>query len=340
MKRTVIVSFVLTTILSSSFATKIPDWIENPGKDYPRSSYYVSVRDSKEKDDAELKAVEGIASVFGQNIYSESEAESKMRSLSLSGSVDSTEIEKSLNQKILRTMNQDDLIGIEIVDSFFDKKANRYYAFAVMDKAKAYSFYEKMILNNDKKARSYISAAEKDSFSLVAYSNLLSAYDYAKINEKYALRLEVINLEKAESVTKSLVKTSQITPLLLESAQNTKISVKIENDTEKLSSAFAKVLSDFGFIVSEQKSRYELWGTLSFFEREISGKGITNVEYSIQCKITDKQNGDELVPWTASGREGAKTAEYARLRVSEAIKKKIANEYSKDFKKSLGEKYE
>lgn len=340
MKRTVIFCVFLTVILFSSFAAKIPDWIENSDKDYPRSSYYVSVRDSKEKDDAELKAVESIASVFGQDISSESETESNMRSLSLSGSVDSTEIDKSLNQKILRMMNQDDLIGIEIAGSFFDRKANRYYALAVMDKAKAYSIYEKMILNNDKKARSYISASKKDSFSLVAYSNLLSAYDYAKINEKYALRLEVINLEKAESVTKSLVKTSQITPLLLETAQKTKISVKIENDTEKISSVFAKVLSDFGFIVSEQKSRYELSGILSFFEREISGKGITNVEYSLQCKITDRQKGDELVPWSVSGREGAKTAEYARLRASEAIKKKITNDYSKDFKNSLGEKYE
>jgi len=340
MKRTVIVCFFLTAILGSSFAVKIPNWIENPGKDYPRSSYYVAVRDSKEKDDAELKAVESIASVFGQDISSESEADSKMRSISFSGSVDSTEAEKSLNQKILRTMSQDDLIGIEIVDSFFDTKAKRYYALAVMDKAKAYSIYEKMILNNDKMARSYISVAKKDSYSLVTYSNLLSAYNYAKINEKYALRLELINLEKSEPVTKSIIKTSQITPLLLETAQKTKISVIIENNTEKISSAFAKVLSDFGFIVSDKKTRYELSGMLSFFEREISGKGITNVEYSLQCKITDKQSGDELVPWTVSGREGAKTAEYARLRASEVIKKRIANDYPKNFKNSLGEKHE
>lgn len=312
-------------------------WIDEPYKKYSHDDFFASVGESDSKEEAELKAVESLASIFGQDVESESEAESKMRQASIAELGTSYESSKTLNQKIQRFVNQDDLIGIEIAESYYDKKRKRYYALAVMDKNVAFSIYETILRNNDKKARSFLKLVEEDNYSLLSYSNILKAKNLSKINENYYSRVTVLNPNKAEKLKNSLLKTSELTPKILEIASKTKIAVNIENDpSNEIKLAFSKVLSDLGFIVTKEKARYVLSGNAFFEEREIKGKEIVNIDYKIQTVIKDTSNTDEMVSWNVSGKEGSKTAEYAKQKAIASLIKKITNDYPQYFNETIG----
>ena len=329
------------SVFQFAFSAKIPDWIDNPYGEFSNKDYLVAVCDSDDKETAELLAVEKLASVFGQDYNSESEAESRMRETVISSNEELIESDKSFNRKILRSIDQDNLIGIEIAQSYYDKKAKRYYVLAILDRQKAFSIYESIVKNNDSKANAFIQAAKKDFYTLYSYSCLETACNYAKINEKYSSRLEVLDFEKGSGISDSLIKTSEVVKMQLDVAKNISISINIQNDLDRqIELAFSEVLTDLGFNVSSGKTKYLLSGNTTFVEKPITDKKIINCDYSLSCEIIDLSKHDKYAPWNINGREGSKTSENAKQRIINSIRKKILTDYKENFKNHLGEQNE
>ncbi len=89
------VIFCLLFLLSTGsfvFAGKkssksIPEWVTNPAKAYPSESFFYYVGEGSERSKAELNAVNGIASIFGQSVKSDTASSKKMAQAKMDGKV-------------------------------------------------------------------------------------------------------------------------------------------------------------------------------------------------------------------------------------------------------------
>ena len=90
-----------------------PDWVSVPAKKFPPAKYFTSVGTGYNRDVAELQAVKGIASIFGQNIVSTTSSENRMQQARINGDVATANV-SSIEQNVLRQVNQDDVMGGEI----------------------------------------------------------------------------------------------------------------------------------------------------------------------------------------------------------------------------------
>ena len=135
LKKVICLSFLLTGSFIFAAKTKtpvMPDWINTPAAVYPSSSYITYVGYGADRDSAEIKALQGIASVFGQSIKSDSESSQRMIQAKSEGKIATTNI-SSFNQNILRSVDVNNLIGVEIKEFWFDGTSS-WYAIAVLDK--------------------------------------------------------------------------------------------------------------------------------------------------------------------------------------------------------------
>ena len=127
---------------------KIPDWTNNPSKYYPTAQYFTGVGSARSRSDAELQSVTELASVFGQSVSGTTAASSRMTQfMGADGSYTNTS-DSEISQSTKNKIAHDNLIGIEIRESFHDEKNNTWYVLAVMEKAKVTELYRSMIQKN------------------------------------------------------------------------------------------------------------------------------------------------------------------------------------------------
>ncbi|MEE0353169.1 MAG: hypothetical protein UDP17_07490, partial [Treponema sp.] len=98
--------------ISVCFAARVkePAWVSVPKKVYDPEKYLSYVGKAKDKSQAELLAVEGIASVFEQDVASASVSSSRMEQASNEGKVAIAK-SQNFNSKIMRKVDVDSLIG-------------------------------------------------------------------------------------------------------------------------------------------------------------------------------------------------------------------------------------
>ena len=119
--------------ISVCFAARVkePAWVSVPKKVYDPEKYLSYVGKAKDKSQAELLAVEGIASVFEQNVASASVSSSRMEQASNEGKVAIAKAQ-NFNSKIMRKVDVDSLVGIEIKEYWTDAEKN-IYVIAVLE---------------------------------------------------------------------------------------------------------------------------------------------------------------------------------------------------------------
>ena len=135
--------------ISVCFAARVkePTWVSVPKKVYNPEKYLSYVGKAKDKSQAELLAVEGIASVFEQDVASASVSSSRMEQASNEGKV-AIARSQNFNSKIMRKVDVDSLVGIEIKEYWTDAEKN-IYVIAVLDKPKTSLLYSNMIEKNN-----------------------------------------------------------------------------------------------------------------------------------------------------------------------------------------------
>ena len=151
--------------ISFCFAARVkePTWVSVPKKVYNPEKYLSYVGKAKDKSQAELLAVEGIASVFEQDVASASVSSSRMEQASNEGKVAIAK-SQNFNSKIMRKVDVDSLVGIEIKEYWTDAEKN-IYVIAVLDKPKTSLLYSNMIEKNNAEIKKLLNAKTDDEFS-------------------------------------------------------------------------------------------------------------------------------------------------------------------------------
>jgi hypothetical protein len=169
-KITIIFSILIFLLLQTQLSVyaknrnsqTMPEWVTMPSSSYPADTYFSAAGEGTDRESAELKAVQSIASLFGQNIASVSTAKMLMEKTEKDEESTSSQ-SKSVSQDILQNVNQDDVIGVAIKEYWFGSVHTAWYALAVLDKPKTASLYYSMIKKNNSQIESLTGkAAEKE----------------------------------------------------------------------------------------------------------------------------------------------------------------------------------
>lgn len=336
LKKVICLSFLLTGSFIFAAKTKtpvMPDWINTPATVYPSSSYITYVGYGADRDSAEIKALQGIASVFGQSIKSDSESSQRMIQAKSEGKIATTNI-SSFNQNILRSVDVNNLIGVEIKEFWFDGTSS-WYAIAVLDKSKAFDIYNDMIKKNAAAISTILENNADDLNSFDGYAAYDFAEDIAVENENHLKKISVIKPDSVSTVKSYCVSSKELHAKKIEIAKNIPICISVENDVDgKLTSAFSESTASLGFRSTDDKSaRYILSATVHLERSDTSDGKTTRCRYNISTYILDFETNQQLAPFTATGREGHISYEEAKNRAIKSAEAKIR----KDFKKSFSD---
>ena len=324
---------------TSQSAKGMPDWILGTSSMYPKSFYLTGTGSATDKKSAELDAINELVSIFGQSVSSAASTSRRMEMAQSKGIVAYGE-ESSIDQGVLREINQNDVIAVEIPEFYEEKSENKWYALAVMSKSKGSQIYSNMIDKNQAEINSIINQikAEKEPNTMINYSRLDFAEEISKINEGYLKRLTILNPEAARKYD-SIYTAVQIHKMKSDMAAKIPVCVKVDNDSDgRVAKAFQEVLASYGFNTTlGSNERYAIKCNILFFQRESSDNKTKFCEYVADCTLNDTFTGETLVPLGINGREGSPTYQNAEVRAKQKISSRIKNDFSKSFKSYLGD---
>ncbi len=315
----------------SGKAGAMPAWVNVPSSVYPSGEYIAAVGSARDRSSAEVKAVQAVAAVFNQKIDSAEKASNRMIQARKDGTVATVQLAE-FDQQVLRYVNADDLIGIEVKEFWNDEKNSTWYAIAVMEKAKGASLYSDLIKANISSINRMIENIKTASIDSYAYCDF--AIEVAKVNEGYYSRLSVIKPAAAEALKDDMISSKKLQVRALEIANSIPVCVAIENDVDgRFAQAFAGVLKDLGFKTTfDASARYKIVGTVSFSESKTSDNTNVRCRYSLDSYLFDSETQKNIIPFTISGRESHTVYSEAKVRAVRSIEKKIAEGFGESLR--------
>ena len=313
-------------------ATKMPEWVLQPSAVYPNASFITYVGNAEERNVSEVNALQGLASVFGQSVKSDTTANTRMAQAKANGLV-ATGNAYAFSQEVKRKVDVDNLIGVEVKEYWQDVANNTWYAIAVLDKAKAADIYTDMIKKNAGAIDTVLKNAAKDKNSLDGFG----AYDFAEEiaieNEKNLNKISVINSDLVDGLKAYCPSSKNIHAKKMEIAKTIPICVQTFNDEHgRYKQAFSKAITEAGFKGTFDDSvRYTLTAKFEFERSDTTDKKTVRCRYNCESYILDSKTGHQIVPFAIKGRE-------SHVDYNEALHKaelSLVSKIQKDFSEAL-----
>ena len=309
----------------------MPEWVNSPSSVYPNASYITYVGSATNRDASEVKALQGIASVFGQSIKSEAVASSRMAQAKENGLVANVNVQ-AFSQDIKRSVDVDNLIGVETKEFWCDDDGT-WYAIAVLDKSKAIDIYSTMIKKNASAISTVLKNIGEDEFSFDGFSAYDFAEDIAIENENHLKKMSVIDTDSVNNLKSYCPSSKNLHAKKMEVAKNIPICVQTFNDEQgRFKEAFSQVISELGFKGTYDDSvRYLLVAKFEFERSDTTDKKTVRCRYNAESYILDTYTSHQIVPFTVKGRESHVDYDEAKHKAESAMISKIKKEFSKSF---------
>lgn len=305
-------------------ATGMPAWVTTPYKVYPSEKYFAQCGRGTSAKEAELDAVEKLAAIFNTSISSKSVSSSKMRQMQKEGEISTGKISE-FSQVITRKISVEDLIGIELKESYFDGKT--FYALAVMNKADTAKTIVSAVQFNDKKIQSLLNDDNSSgSVSIESCGRLNFAKEIALFNEKYLEKLDVIDSGASANLKKQIVDSASLQAKSTKIASLIPIYIKIENDSSanQITQDLAQMVKSCALNTSDDSNeRYSIIGNLSLTTETSNDGRIVQSYYALDCYLVDNAFDEKLLPIKIEGRERSTSESEAKRRAYQAVSSKI-----------------
>lgn len=326
------ISSLFLSCASSQKQVKFPAWIYYPEEVYPSSDFLTYVGEGISRNQAEISALHGLSSIFGQDIESSSSSTVRMNEAK-NGGIVATNTNQSFSQEVLKKVNVENLTGVEIKDYFCDPDTLEWYAIAVLNKAQAITLYKSMIIKNFEVIDQITKGIKDTDYSLEAYSSYDFAQEIARENKQHLDRLYVINFEVAEMHKNYVHPESKFIEKKREIASHIPIYISIDGDKDKMfEAAFLDAMKTYNFSGSKSSSsRYSIKGSVSFRREDTSDGKTTKCHYELISTLYDTKTNKMVFPINVRGRQSHVTYEKAIDRAQKDLIKKINSEFCKNF---------
>ncbi len=308
----------------------MPEWVNSPSSVYPSNSFITYVGTAANRDSSEIKALQGIAAVFGQSVKSESTASSRMIQAKADGQVANVNVQ-AFSQDIQRSVDVDCLIGVETKDFWRDDDGN-WYAIAVLDRSKASDIYTTMIKKNYEAISTVLKNID-DEFSFESFSAYDFSEEIANENEKHLKKLSVIQPDSINDLKVYCPSSKKLYAKKMEIAKSIPICIQTFNDEYgRFKEAFSQAIADAGFRGTYDDSvRYMLIAKFEFERSDTSDKKTVRCRYNAESYILDTYTSHQIVPFTVKGRESHVDYEEAKNKAESAMISKIKKDFSQAF---------
>lgn len=305
---------------------KYPSWINEPYSIY-QTGYFVAVGNDKTKNSAELNAVSELAGIFSRDVKSNTVANSSMTQKE-EDNISSLISEQNLNQQITVNIDQRNLIGIEIVETFFDDNKEQWYALAILDKQKAEKIYSKEIEASYKNInQNYNESINKtNNFDKLRY--LYKCKKEAQYVQSLIVRLQVINFEAAETIQRTDISENKFTIEFNNIANKIPIYIQVNNDlNNEIKIACSDVFESYGFKIQEQANNV-LSVDLENNFRTVYNPDAVYCESNVAIRLN--LYGEQIVfPFNYTNRAAGKNQELAQKKEYNSLSTIIKSEYKK-----------
>ena len=322
-------------------ASKMPEWVNQPSLVYPNSAYVSYVGSAADRNASEVNALQGLAAIFGQSVKSESKASSRMEQAKANGLVATTSVQ-AFSQDVIRAVDVDCLVGVEMKEYWHDEKSGTWHALALLDKAKAVDIYSTMIKKNAAAIPTVLKGADGDKLSLDAFAAYDFAEDIALENEGHLKKISVIAPDSVNGLKSYCPSSKGFHAKKMEIAKQIPICVQTFNDEHgRYKEAFSQAISEAGFRgTTDASARYTLIAKFEFERSDTRDKKTVRCRYNCESYINDAQTEHQIVPFTVKGRESHADYNEAVVKAEKALVSKIKSDFGKafnDYLKNLAE---
>ncbi len=311
----------------SSLKGKTPNWVTETEHEYTKNNL-CAVGIASSQDQANSIAISNIGKIIKQKIESEITVVNSEKL----NSTGNAELSSSMNQIVRTSALIDNLVGVEIAETWIDRDGN-YYSLAILNKAKTYLYYSQKISENEKTIKENINLISSDKDKFFIYGKLQNAIKLALDNESYLDIIYAVNKASYTVTAKTMTKSNTIENIASDFARKISITISGLENEERIKNYFYKYFTSKGFSVNAPQQDY-IFEIDMKIENSSSGE-LYYARYNFSANLKDLQTDSIIYSYSASERVAHKSNADANQKVAIRLEKKLNKEFDSDFINSM-----
>ena len=321
---TLLLLFIACASGPSASGGNEPDWVRDPYTRYDRQANVAAVGRANSLDLAEKDALGRLVAIFGQTIQVDERVSSSYQEAVRSGVTASWSEDFTIDTSVATSASMDSLVGAEIGETW-DNGMGMYYAVAFLNKAKAYQLYYEIIMSNQAVINNLINIPEAEKNSLEGFARYQFAATIADVTASYANLISVIGgsvqgLRRGDDYRLEAANITRAIP----------VALRVQNDRSgRVQGAFARALSDLGFLSGGTNSRYLLDVNVVAGPVTIANSPNFWTRIEVSANLSDTYSSTVLLPYDFNTREGHISQAEADNRAYAQAERRINEEYSR-----------
>ena len=309
---------------SAPVQAPLPDWVMNPYTRYNENQFLAAVGSGRTRSDAERNAIGNLIAQFGQSIHVDDVISSSFRQV-ISGSDLQWSEDTSLDTVMNLTTSFDTLIGAEFGEAWSD--GNTHYVTAILNKPRAALVYGDMLRANLAMMDNLMDYPESERYTLSSYVRTLFAATIADLNVSYGNLLQQIGYPMP-----GIRNGDEIRLEAWAIRRDIPIGITVNTDAlsaqnRRIVTAFSAVLSDLGFQIGGENSRFILDIEFTLSPVVYEGNPFLFSRIELSADLRDTFEGRILLPYGFNERVGHSSQTEADNRVILMSERRIGDEY-------------
>lgn len=317
----------VTSCSSLKGSYKTPSWVTETEHEYTKNNL-CAVGIASSQDQANSIAISNIGKIIKQKIESEITVVNSEKL----NSTGNAELSSSMNQIVRTSALIDNLVGVEIAETWIDRDGN-YYSLAILNKAKTYLYYSQKISENEKTIKENINLISSDKDKFFIYGKLQNAIKLALDNESYLDIIYAVNKASYTVTAKTITKSNTIENIASDFARKISITISGLENEERIKNYFYKYFTSKGFSVNAPQQDY-IFEIDMKIENSSSGE-LYYARYNFSANLKDLQTDSIIYSYSASERVAHKSNADANQKVAIRLEKKLNKEFDLDFINSM-----
>jgi len=311
-------------------AKPLPDWVNNPHINHPKSIYLVAVGVAQSKFEAESKAYEGIARVFGVDVNSTETLTTHVSETGVGANSELSKTAKMVNQLNVKTGQK--VLNTQIEASYLDTRSGNYYVLATLHKVRTSEVYVAQVNENKSQIDKWLTLFEQENDQITKLGYLTKAKSLIDLTNYLKQPLKVLGYYGTDiDLTNTDKKVEEKRQALLAS---TKVYVHSNEGTASVNDAILKSITNQGLRVTsnEQEAYISVFYTFSAKEINIGQKNGTKFAlWDLSIDIKRSKNNASFGVYSKTNRAGQMNIDAAKKRAIYEATKDISTHFGSFF---------
>lgn len=299
-----------------------PAWVNGEDRKYSLSEYMMGIGSADDMETAKDRARGEIAKVFSSDISAKSAVFESERTVSAASGKSNTEAYTGVSSDIKTTANKT-IEGIEIADTWFNENDFRWYALAILSRAKIRGIYASRLADIESQINGYKINMEEASSNMARAMAALRIKSLLKERASVGKDLRVIS---GAGSFEALDNTSLIAKVN-EVIEELKIYISVSPKNENIHAEIIKTLSSLGMKTSIKQAGADINISCSIEMSPMTDiSTVSKWQWytgNASTVLTDVQAGKAFLSFNTSAKEAYVNAAGAKANAEKSLGRKI-----------------